>query len=114
MKRQLKFRGKRLDNGEWVYGSLGMSATKAPYILWSDGDIVVDDPIVSQESIGQFTGLKAEDDEELYEGDIVEICRFDHNGTDHHYRAYVDFYRGGVYSMRHSPSILSDDKQRTT
>lgn len=89
MNRQIKFRAKTTANGHWVYGSL---------IDYGDNTFAIrnskSQPWVQADSIGQFTGLKSEDDEELYEGDIVEVCRFDHNGTDHHYRAYVDFYMG--------------------
>lgn len=89
MKRQIKFRAKTTANGHWVYGSLIDYGNKTFSIRNSKSE-----PWVQEDSIGQFTGLKAEDDEELYEGDIVEICRFDHNGIDHNYRAYVDFYMG--------------------
>lgn len=89
MKRQIKFRAKTTANGHWVYGSLITHGNNLFSIRNSKSQ-----PWVHPDSIGQFTGLKAEDDEELYEGDIVEICRFDHNGIDHNYRAYVDFYMG--------------------
>lgn len=39
--RAIKFRGKRVDNGEWVFGSLDLTANQAA-ILWeridNDGD----------------------------------------------------------------------------
>ncbi|MCM1093765.1 MAG: YopX family protein [Lachnospiraceae bacterium] len=99
MNKEIKFRGKRLDNGEWVYGhysdyihpDCGIPRPSIIYTLPNCGNMII---AVDPSTVGQFTGLKAEGDEELYKGDIVEICRFDHNGTDHYYIANVDFYMG--------------------
>lgn len=33
MNRIIKFRGKRVDNGEWIFGSLDLTANQAS-ILW--------------------------------------------------------------------------------
>ena len=104
--KQIKFRGRSLINDKWVCGDSIKHTENASEngieVLTYIGERVPNARKVGAmkwvpvdpSTIGQFTGLKAEDDEELYEGDIVEICRFDHNGTDHHYSAYVDFYMG--------------------
>lgn len=69
--REIKFRGRRVDNGEWVYGFLAGRAeirvyhTYINYTVssWTDFEVV-------PETVGQFTGLNV-DGEEIYEGDIV-------------------------------------------
>ena len=81
MKRIVKFRGKRIDNGEWVYGDLvtnfeyGISIMTKLYHV--DGaEFNCDVFGVIPESVGQFTGLLDWADKEIYEGDF---CK-DHNG----------------------------------
>lgn len=79
------FRGKRLDNGEWVEGYLVVTPEDKEgkeFAYWIISgldyiDSIYDAPmaaeLVDPATVGEYVGLKDEYGERIFEGDIVEM-----------------------------------------
>lgn len=76
--REIKFRGKRIDNNEWVYGYLQKQAVEGEeyYITWPCTELINNCRVVIPKTIGQFTGLYDKNNTPIFEGDIVSYNDF--------------------------------------
>ena len=83
--REILFRGKRVDNGEWVYGSsFRLNENLNPFIMLINGGGTSYE--VNNDTRNLFTGLTDKNGAKIFEGDICEVCL----GID-------TFYTGVIY-----------------
>lgn len=70
--REIKFRGKRVDNGKWIEGDL-LRMNGHTFIFPDPALKGIDKYAVDPSTVGQLTGLKDKNGEEIFEGDILRV-----------------------------------------
>ena len=89
--RDILFRGKRVDNGEWIQGDL------VQFLPHGIVRIVTQEPPykdaeVDSDTVGQFTGLTDKNGRKIFEGDIIHL-------------EYSQVFFGGVYFGEYTAEV---------
>jgi uncharacterized phage protein (TIGR01671 family) len=107
MNREIMFRGKRIDNSEWVYG--------VPVVRFDGLVSMVDycggNP-VHAETVGQYLELFDDNGDEIYQGDIVKVHHKGETYTPYVSEVYFEPHCGAMVKSHPSHIEMGHDQFR--